>query len=173
MAGKKRSPTLEVSAGQQDERAINLGFDLVSWRGLALAGSLLVSVVLLAGATGNRLATIFGTLMVAGIALDLLLRPTRVTLGPEGLVRRGLRTSHMRYVDIVDVEHGAQQHLGRHRSLPVAVPLTGDQIAQVARPGRVVTLSASQRRRRRARQAAKGHQSILEPPRQLGQRLVP
>jgi hypothetical protein len=110
MAGKKRSPTLEVSAGQQDERAINLGFDLVSWRGLALAGSLLVSVVLLAGATGNRLATIFGTLMVAGIALDLLLRPTRVTLGPEGLVRRGLRTSHMRYVDIVDVEHGAQQH---------------------------------------------------------------
>ncbi len=107
MAGRTRSPELETSAGVEDERAINLGFDLASWRGLALGGSLTVSAVLLAEVTHNLLATIFGTLMVAGIALDLLLRPTRVTLGPEGLVRRGLRTSRMRYADVVEVEHGA------------------------------------------------------------------
>ncbi len=94
-------------AGSDHEHGIYLGFDLVGWRGLALAGSLLVSVVLLAQVTHNLLATISGTLLVGGIALDLLLRPTRVVLGVDGLIRRGLHTSRMRYADIVEVEHTA------------------------------------------------------------------
>ena len=119
MAGTKGS-----SAGQDSEDAerdvgadvdldaelgVDLGFDLLGWRGLALAGTAITSLVLLAEVTHNALATILGTFLVVGIALDLLLRPTRVVLGKEGLVRSGIRTSRMRYADIARVVHGVER----------------------------------------------------------------
>jgi hypothetical protein len=107
MTGKNGSSAVEESEErEQDGSSVDLGFELLGWRGASLAGTVLVSVFLLAQMTHNALATVLGSALVTGIALDLVLRPTRVLLGPEGLVRRGLRTSRMRYADIVEVVHG-------------------------------------------------------------------
>lgn len=111
MAGRKRSSAVQESDRESEEREqggsrVELGIDLLGWRGVSLGGTVLVSLLLLGQMTHNALATVLGSALVTGIALDLLLRPTRVLLGPEGLVRRGLRTSRMRYADIVEVVPG-------------------------------------------------------------------
>ena len=114
MAGRKRSSAVEESDLEREEREqgesrIDLGFDLLGWRGVSLAGTVLVSLFLLAQMTHNALATVLGSALVTGIVLDMVLRPTRVVLGADGLVRRDLRTSRMRYADIVEVTHGLDE----------------------------------------------------------------